>query len=347
MPDLRMNRLADTPLSVLDLAPIREGGTPAEAFRNALDLARHAERWGYRRFWVAEHHNMPGIASAATAVVIGHIAGGTSRSASAPGGIMLPNHAPLVIAEQFGTLESLYPGRIDLGLGRAPGGDQRTARALRRKLGSSGDTFPAGPAGAAVVLPPRGPRARPCGRSPARGWTCRSGCSGRATSAPGSPPSSACPSPSPRTSRPTTCSRPSSSTARTSSPPRRSPGPMSWSASTSSRPTPTRRRGACSPRLQQAFLNLVRGHPGPLPPPVESMEGRWSPAERAHVERMTPRLRRRLARDGRARGPGGLDRRDGRRRADAHRRRSSTTRRGCARSRSPRTSTTRRHSRDC
>ena len=113
------------PFSVLDLSPIVEGGDAAQAFRNTLDLARHAERWGYQRFWLAEHHNMPGIASAATSVVIGHVAAGTSTIRVGAGGIMLPNHAPLVIAEQFGTLESLFPGRIDLGLGRAPGSDQR------------------------------------------------------------------------------------------------------------------------------------------------------------------------------------------------------------------------------
>src|SRR5947209_10201726 len=137
-----MKSLPKTPYSVLDLSPIRRGGSAAESFRNSLDLARHAERWGYTRYWVAEHHNLPGVASAATSVVIGHIAGGTSTIRLGAGGIMLPNHAPLVIAEQFGTLESLHPGRIDLGLGRAPGGDQATARALRRNLGSSGDTFP-------------------------------------------------------------------------------------------------------------------------------------------------------------------------------------------------------------
>src|SRR3954453_24179583 len=115
-----MKDLKDVPLSVLDLAPIREGGTAAQAFRNTLDLARHAEQWGYKRYWVAEHHNIPGIASAATAVVIGHVAGGTSRIRVGAGGVMLPNHAPLVIAEQFGTLASLYPGRIDLGLGPIP-----------------------------------------------------------------------------------------------------------------------------------------------------------------------------------------------------------------------------------
>ena len=131
-----------TPLSVLDLAPITQGSSAAQSFRNTLDLAQHCERWGYRRFWLAEHHGMPGIASAATAVLIGHVAGGTSTIRVGSGGIMLPNHSPLVIAEQFGTLESLYPGRIDLGLGRAPGSDQVTARALRRNLNSDADEFP-------------------------------------------------------------------------------------------------------------------------------------------------------------------------------------------------------------
>ena len=130
------------PFSVLDLSPITEGGDAAQSFRHTLDLARHAERWGYHRYWLAEHHGMPGIASAATAVLIGHVAGGTSTIRVGAGGIMLPNHSPLVIAEQFGTLESLYPGRIDLGLGRAPGSDQLTARALRRNLNSDADQFP-------------------------------------------------------------------------------------------------------------------------------------------------------------------------------------------------------------
>jgi len=130
------------PFSVLDLSPICQGSDAAQSFRNSLDLARHAERWGYRRFWLAEHHGMPGIASAATAVLIGHVAGGTSTIRVGAGGIMLPNHSPLVIAEQFGTLESLYPGRIDLGLGRAPGSDQTTSRALRRDLASDARQFP-------------------------------------------------------------------------------------------------------------------------------------------------------------------------------------------------------------
>ncbi len=128
------------PFSILDLAPIVEGGSAAQAFRNSLDLAQHAEQWGYHRYWLAEHHNMPAVASAATSVVIAHVAGGTSTIRVGAGGIMLPNHSPLVIAEQFGTLESLFPGRIDLGLGRAPGSDQVTAVALRRHLNV--DSFP-------------------------------------------------------------------------------------------------------------------------------------------------------------------------------------------------------------
>jgi luciferase family oxidoreductase group 1 len=133
--------LRTVPLSVLDLAPIVTGGTAAQALRNSVDLARHAERLGYHRFWVAEHHGIPGVASAATAVVIGHVAGGTATIRVGAGGIMLLNHAPLVIAEQFGTLEALFPARIDLGLGRAPGSDANTARALRRDPAAA-DAFP-------------------------------------------------------------------------------------------------------------------------------------------------------------------------------------------------------------
>src|SRR5215204_2421280 len=129
------------PISILDLVPVILGETPREALRKSLDLAQHAEAFGYKRFWVAEHHNMTGIASAATSVVIGYLACGTRSIRVGSGGIMLPNHSPLVIAEQFGTLESLYPGRIDLGLGRAPGTDQRTLRALRR-TSVSADSFP-------------------------------------------------------------------------------------------------------------------------------------------------------------------------------------------------------------
>lgn len=137
-----MKKLSDIPFSVLDLSPINQGSTAAQSFRNSLSLAQHAEQLGFNRYWLAEHHNMTGIASAATSVVICYIASGTSKIRVGAGGIMLPNHAPLVIAEQFGTLESMFPGRIDLGLGRAPGSDQLTARALRRTLYSNGDDFP-------------------------------------------------------------------------------------------------------------------------------------------------------------------------------------------------------------
>lgn len=138
----RSKQLNEIPISVLDLAPILQGGTAKDSFKNTVDLAQNAERWGYNRYWLAEHHNMPGIGSSATSVLIGHVAQSTSKIRVGSGGIMLPNHAPLVIAEQFGTLESLFPGRIDLGLGRAPGTDQRTAFALRRGHGSDGQDFP-------------------------------------------------------------------------------------------------------------------------------------------------------------------------------------------------------------
>jgi luciferase family oxidoreductase group 1 len=130
------------PYSILDISPIPQGFTAGDALRNSLDVAQHAEKWGYTRYWVAEHHNMTGNASSATAVLIGYLAAGTKTIRVGSGGVMLPNHAPLVIAEQFGNLASIYPGRIDLGLGRAPGTDQMTARALRRDLLGSDDGFP-------------------------------------------------------------------------------------------------------------------------------------------------------------------------------------------------------------
>src|SRR5271154_4573017 len=137
-----MKPSSDMVLSVLDLASVREGGTVAESFRNTLTLAQHTEKWGYRRFWLAEHHNMEGIASAATSVLIGHVAAHTRSIRVGSGGIMLPNHAPLVIAEQFGTLETLFPRRIDLGLGRAAGSDAFTSQLLGRNP-AAGDQFPA------------------------------------------------------------------------------------------------------------------------------------------------------------------------------------------------------------
>ncbi|MBS7662764.1 LLM class flavin-dependent oxidoreductase [Pseudomonas lalucatii] len=155
-----MSVLAQTRISILDLAPIRDDGGPAQALGNSLKLAQHAERLGFSRFWVAEHHNMDGIASSATAVLLGYLAAGTSSIRLGSGGVMLPNHAPLVIAEQFGTLATLYPGRIELGLGRAPGADQFTARALRRERSGSADDFPADVAELQRYLGPRSPQQR-------------------------------------------------------------------------------------------------------------------------------------------------------------------------------------------
>ncbi|UUQ67516.1 LLM class flavin-dependent oxidoreductase [Pseudomonas fuscovaginae UPB0736] len=155
-----MKRLSDVKFSTLDLVPVRQDGSPAQSLRNSLDLARHVEKLGYTRFWVAEHHNMDGIASSATSVLLAYLAGGTSSIRVGSGGVMLPNHAPLVIAEQFGTLESLYPGRIDLGLGRAPGSDQMTAHALRRERSGSSDDFPEDVAELMKYLGPRTPDQR-------------------------------------------------------------------------------------------------------------------------------------------------------------------------------------------
>lgn len=155
-----MKRLADVKISTLDLVPVRHDKGPAESLRNSLSLAQHVEKLGYNRFWVAEHHNMDGIASSATSVLLGYLAGGTSTIRVGAGGVMLPNHAPLVIAEQFGTLASLYPDRIDLGLGRAPGSDQMTARALRRERSGSADDFPEDVAELMAYLGPRTPDQR-------------------------------------------------------------------------------------------------------------------------------------------------------------------------------------------
>jgi luciferase family oxidoreductase group 1 len=188
------------PFSVLDLSPIVAGGTASRSLRNTLDLARHAEAWEYQRYWLAEHHGLPGIASAATAVVMCHVAGGTIRIRVGAGGVMLPNHAPLVIAEQFGTLEALFPGRIDLGLGRAPGSDQATARALRRTLASDPDQFPQDVLELMHYLAPVSPGQTVVAVPGVR--RCRSGFWDPASSGRRWPPRSACHSHSPLTLRP-------------------------------------------------------------------------------------------------------------------------------------------------
>ena len=280
-----MKPLSDVPLSVLDLSPIREGGTAGEALRNTLDLARHAERWGYRRFWVAEHHNIPGVAGAATAVVVGHVAAGTERIRVGAGGVMLPNHAPLVVAEQFGTLAALFPGRIDLGLGRAPGGDQRTARALRRNL-LGGDDFPQDLEELRGYFraggPGNGVRAVPGEGLDVPVWLLGSGDSGARLAAELGLPFAFASHFAPdllfeALDLYRTQFRPSEVLAE----PYAVVGVNAAVAGTDAEA----RRLFTS--VQQAFLGMVRGARGPLPPPVESMDTLWTPAERAHVERMT------------------------------------------------------------
>ncbi len=272
--------------SLLDLSPIIEGGDAALAFRNTLDLARHAEEWGYHRYWLAEHHNLPGIASAATSIVIGHVAGGTKRIRVGAGGIMLPNHSPLVIAEQFGTLEALYPGRIDLGLGRAPGSDQLTARALRRNLGRGGDTFPEDVLELQSYLAPAVPdqalQAVPgAGASVPLYLLGSSDFSARLAAELGLPFAFA------SHFAPEYLEvalglyrryfKPSAALAQ----PHAMIGVGIFAAATDAEAE----RLFTSSQMQ--FLSMVRGRPGKLPPPVESMEGRWSEPEKAAVRQRT------------------------------------------------------------
>jgi luciferase family oxidoreductase group 1 len=271
------------PLSVLDLAPIVVGGSAADAFRNTLDLARHAERWGYTRYWLAEHHNMPGVASAATAVVIGHVAAGTSTIRVGAGGVMLPNHSPLVIAEQFGTLESLFPGRVDLGLGRAPGTDANTARALRRRADLDAESFPDDVMELQAYFrepaPGQAIRAVPGAGLRVPIWLLGSSLfSAQLAAALGLPfafASHFAPDlllPALQIYRAEF--RPSASL----------PQPYAMAGiSVFAADTDTEARRLLT-SLQMQFVNLRRGRPGPLQPPVDSLDGFWSPAERAGVE---------------------------------------------------------------
>ena len=273
-----------TPLSILDLAPIGEGSDAGRALHNSLDLARHAERWGYRRFWLAEHHGMPGVASAATAVVIGHVAAGTRTIRVGAGGIMLPNHAPLVVAEQFGTLASLHPGRIDLGLGRAPGSDPATLRALRRAPGAA-DSFPQD------VIELMGwfsaPRpGQPVQAVPGAGldvpiWILGSSLFGAELAAALGLPYAFASHFAPAAMTEAlahyrTSFRPSDRLER----PYAMVGVNVFAAATDAEA----RRLFTS--LQQAFINLRRGHPGPLPRPDERLEDRLSPADRHLIAEM-------------------------------------------------------------
>ena len=272
------------PLSVLDLAPIVDGGDAAQAFRRSLELARHAERMGYRRFWLAEHHGMPGIASAATAVVIGHVAAGTSTIRVGAGGIMLPNHAPLVIAEQFGTLASLFPGRIDLGLGRAPGSDQLTTRALRRSP-LAADTFPDDVVELMEYFRPPHPRqlvrAVPGAGLDVPVWILGSSLFGAALAAELGLPYAFASHFAPAALDEAlelyrARFRPSARLER----PHVMLGVNVFAAATDDEA----RRLFTS--LQQAFVNLRRGHPGPLPPPVEEFVERLPPGDRRLLDDM-------------------------------------------------------------
>jgi luciferase family oxidoreductase group 1 len=274
--------MSSIPVSVLDLAPVPEGSTAGDALRNSADLAGHAERLGFNRYWLAEHHNMPGIASAATAVVIAHVAAATSTIRVGSGGVMLPNHAPLVIAEQFGTLAALHPGRIDLGLGRAPGTDQRTARALRRDLAGSETRF----ADDVIELqsyfrpapPDQAVRAVPGAGLDVPIWLLGSSTYSAELAAALGLPFAFASHFAPDLLRQAlqiyrTRFRPSAQLAR----PYAMLGLNVIAAETDAR------AAHLFTSLQQAFINLRRGRPGKLPAPA-MMQDIWSPMEKAQLD---------------------------------------------------------------
>ncbi|OZB57944.1 MAG: luciferase family oxidoreductase [Lysobacterales bacterium 14-68-21] len=270
------------PFSILDLAPVTEGSDAARSFRNSLDLARLGERLGYRRYWLAEHHNMPGIASAATAVLIGHIAGGTSTIRVGAGGIMLPNHSPLQVAEQFGTLASLYPGRIDLGLGRAPGTDQATARALRRYF-EGADTFPDDVVELLGYFEPAAP-GQPVRAVPGAGldvpvWLLGSSLFGARLAAQlGLPYAFA------SHFAPDAMDQALAIYRRDFRPSARLAAPYAiLAANVVVADTDAEARRLFTTQ-QQAFVNLRRGRPGLIPPPLDDIEAFWTPAEKLGVE---------------------------------------------------------------
>lgn len=281
------NGASSTSLSVLDLSPVKEGGTVADSFRETLDLARHAEAWGYRRFWLAEHHNMTGIASAATAVLIGYVAGGTSTIRVGSGGVMLPNHAPLVVAEQFGTLEALYPGRIDLGIGRAPGTDQLTMRALRRKLAGADEDFPRDVAELlsyfASARPGQLVRAVPGEGLRVPVWLLGSSLySARLAARLGLPFSFA------SHFAPDYLLHALDVYREEFRPSEYSEKPYSMACVNVFAAETDEEARRLFTSLQQAFINLRSGRPGPLPPPVEQSEMNWAgfePAGAAHALR--------------------------------------------------------------
>jgi luciferase family oxidoreductase group 1 len=271
------------PFSVLDLSPIPQGATAADALRNSLALARQAERLGFERYWLAEHHNMPGIASAATAVVIGHIAGGTSSIRVGSGGIMLPNHSPLVIAEQFGTLASLYPGRIDLGLGRAPGTDMATARALRRDAATSADQFPQDVQELQALLAPVQPgqriRAIPGAGLEVPIWLLGSSLfSAQLAGLLGLPFAFASHFAPDDMMGALEIYRRRFEPSRQLERPYAMLGVNVLAAETDAEA----KRQFTS--VQQSFINLRRGMPGQIPPPIDDIDSFWAPHEKAMVE---------------------------------------------------------------
>jgi luciferase family oxidoreductase group 1 len=272
-------------LSILDLAPVVEGGTPADSFRNTLDLARHAESWGYHRYWLAEHHNMPGIASSATSLVIGHVAAGTQRIRVGSGGIMLPNHAPLVIAEQFGTLESLFPGRIDLGLGRAPGSDHPASRALRRGTGQDGQDFPGLLAELRSYFNPSAGPAPSVRAIPGEGldipiWLLgSSGFSAQLAARLGLPFAFASHFAPDYLLPALNLYRSGFQPSEALEKPYAMIGVNVIAADTDEEARKLATSG------QQQFLNIIRGRPGLLAPPVESMDAWWTPQEKEILQR--------------------------------------------------------------
>ncbi|MES2909816.1 MAG: LLM class flavin-dependent oxidoreductase [Pseudomonadota bacterium] len=273
------------PFSVLDLSPIVRGNTATDAFRNTLALAQHAEKLGFKRFWLAEHHNNPGIASAATAVVIGHVAGGTHTIRVGSGGVMLPNHSPLVIAEQFGTLASLYPGRIDLGLGRAPGTDQLTARALRRDHVNNADTFPQDVEELRALFGPVQPgqriRAVPGAGLEVPLWILGSSLFGAQLAAMlGLPFGFASHFAPDMLMQALDIYRdrfqPSAQLAK--------PHAMVVANVVAADTDEAAQYQLTS--VQQAMTNLLRGTPGMMPPPIDDIDSYWSPSEKAGAQRM-------------------------------------------------------------
>ncbi len=271
------------PLSVLDLSPVPEGADAGQALRNSLDLARRAEALGYRRFWMAEHHNMPGIASAATAVALAHVAAGTRRIRVGAGGIMLPNHAPLVVAEQFGTLAALHPGRIDLGLGRAPGTDQLAARALRRTLAGDPDDFPRDVVELLGYFRPAAPgqalQAVPGAGLEVEAWILGSSTFGaRLAALLGLPYAFASHFAPAQMADAVTVYRERFRPSERLAAPYVVLGVNVFAAETDAEA----RRLFSS--LQQAFLNLRGGRPGKLPPPVDGLDARLDPRARAMLE---------------------------------------------------------------